>query len=134
MHDFLYNAVEWVANIHNIILSLNDSFEYNFNDKELHFIVIGILGMIAVFLIHPVFVALSRFGHTMVITWIYVFTLMIVLTFAIEIGQRLSGTGAMEFSDIVFGLAGFIIMFAVFGVIREIVKAIYRTLKKKRRD
>ena len=36
----------------------------------------------------------------MVIAWIYVFTLIIVITFAIEIGQKVTNTGNMEFADI----------------------------------
>ncbi len=47
----------------------------------------------------------------MVIAWIYVFTLIIVITFAIEIGQKVTNTGNMEFADIVFGVVGFIVMF-----------------------
>ena len=39
------------------------------------------------------------------------FTLIIVITFAIEIGQKVTNTGNMEFADIVFGVVGFIVMF-----------------------
>ena len=60
----------------------------------------------------------------MVVAWIYVFTLIIVITFAIEIGQKVSNTGNMEFADIMFGVIGFIVMFFIFSIIREIYKAI----------
>ncbi len=52
------------------------------------------------------------------------FTLIIVITFAIEIGQKVTNTGAMEFADIVMGVFGFVVMYTVFAVIRQIVKAI----------
>ena len=47
-------------------------------------------------------------------------TSILVITFAVEIGQRLTNTGNMEFADIVFGIGGFIVMFAVYAVYRAI--------------
>lgn len=137
MEKFLYTLVDTIAYIHTYIMSLNDAYEYNFSDKELHFIVIGALGLLFVFLIHPIFKLLAKTGHVMVITWIYVFTLIIVITFAIEIGQRITGTGNMEFADIEFGVIGFIFMFAVFAIIRSIfhisVYLIQKSLRRKKK-
>ena len=123
LKDFLYWIVEGIALFHGKILQLNDSFETTLSDKELHFLVIGIIGMIAIFIIYPLFLKLSR-KHVLVIAWMYVFTLIIVLTFAIEIGQKITDTGEMEFSDIMFGVVGFLSMFAVFCIIRAIFKEI----------
>ena len=92
-------------------------------------IVIGILGMALVFAIHPVFLWLAKRKHVMAITWIYVFTLILVITFAIEIGQKVTNTGSMEFADIVFGIGGFILMFIVFDAIRIIIKLILKLIK-----
>ena len=127
----LYYIVEIIAKIHNKLLSLNDSFEYNFTDKELHFLVIGALGMGMIFVIYPFFKWLANRDHVMVIAWIYVFTVIIVITFAIEIGQRVTNTGAMEFADIVFGIVGFIVMFLIFSVIRGIYKGIRRVIARR---
>lgn len=118
MGSMLYAIVGEIAKIHERILSLNNKYEYNLSDKTLHFLVIGFLGLVLVFVVHPIFKWLARTGHTMVITWIYVFTLIVVITFAIEIGQKISGTGAMEFADIVFGVVGFIYMFIIFLLFR----------------
>jgi len=120
LKTLLYKIVEWIARFHHYFLRLNDAYEYNFTDKELHFLVIGAIGMVCIFFIYPLFKWLAKNGHVMVIAWIYVFTLILVLTFAIEIGQKITDTGAMEFADIVFGVVGFIAMFLVFAVIREI--------------
>ena len=103
---------------------MNDRFEYDFSDKDLHFLVIGILGMLMIFVVYPLFKWLAGKKHVMVIAWIYVFTLIIVITFAIEIGQKISNTGNMEFTDIMFGVMGFVVMFAVFAVIRSIYHGI----------
>lgn len=120
METFLYLIIAVITKIHNYIMGLNDSIEYNFTDKELHFIVIGILGLILIFVVHPLFKWLADRGHVMTVSFIYVFTLIIVITFAIEIGQRVTGTGHMEFADITAGVIGFLLMFAVFAIIRGI--------------
>ncbi len=130
MRELLYYVVEVIARIHNGLLSLNDSFEYDFTDKELHFLVIGVLGMGLIFLIYPIFKWLAQKRHVMVIAWIYVFTVIIVITFAIEIGQKVTDSGTMEFADIVFGIAGFIAMFMLFSLLRGIYKGIMRLIKQ----
>ena len=129
MKEFLYMIVGWIAEIHSYLMRFNDSYEYNFSDKELHFIVIGLLGMAFVFIVYPVFKWLAKHNHVMVIAWIYVFTLILVITFAIEIGQKVTNTGAMEFADIVFGVVGFIVMFFIFFIVREIYHLICRRIK-----
>ena len=51
MKELLYWIVEWIAKIHSHILRLNDAYEYNFTDKELHFLVIGMMGMGFIFVV-----------------------------------------------------------------------------------
>ncbi len=134
MKTFLYWIVEMIARAHSRLLKLNDAYEYNFSDKELHFLVIGVLGMLMIFVVHPIFKWLVKNYHIMVVSWIYVFTLIIVITFAIEIGQRVTDTGVMEFADIVFGVLGFISMFLVFSVIRGFYHLILRLIRRRRGD
>jgi len=131
MKTFLYKIVEWISKFHRLFMSLNDRFEYQFSDKELHFLVIGFFGMGCIFVVYPIFKWLAKHDHIMTIAWIYVFTLIIVITFAIEIGQKITGTGAMEFADIVFGVVGFMCMFFVFGILRGIWHSIKKLLKNK---
>ncbi len=126
LREILYKLVGLVAKIHGYLLSLNDAYETNFTDKELHFLVIGILGMGLIFCVYPVFKWLAKRGHVLTIAWIYVFTLVIVITFAIEIGQKVTDTGNMEFADIMFGVIGFLSMFCVFAVLRGIWHLIQR--------
>lgn len=129
LRELLYYIVGVIAKIHNELLALNDNFEYKFTDKELHFLVIGILGIGLIFIIYPLFKWLAQKQHVMVIAWIYVFTVIIVITFAIEIGQKVTNTGNMEFADIVFGMAGFIVMFLLFSILRGIYKEIRRLIR-----
>ena len=130
MEQLLYAAVMLISRIHTAIMSLNDGREASFTDKELHFIVVGILGILLIFIIYPIFKWLAKSNHTMVIAWIYVFTVIIVLTFAIEIGQGITGTGNMEMSDITSGVLGFLAAFAAFSVIRGIYHLIVKRISK----
>lgn len=133
MREFLYSIVEVIAKIHNRLMQLNNTYEYNFSDKQLHFLVVGIMGMIFIFLVYPAFKWLAKHGHVMMIAWIYVFTLIIVITFAIEIGQKVTNTGNMDFADIVSGIAGFIVMFIVFSVIRGVYHGILKLARRSRK-
>lgn len=133
MNRFFTYMINLIYTAHNQILSLNDAYEYNFTDKELHFLVIGIIGMIMIFAIYPFFKWLAKHNHIMTITFIYVLTLVVVLTFSIEIGQKAGNNGSMEFADIVFGVAGFMAMYAVFAVFRGILHFIIRLVRKIKR-
>ena len=108
MSKYLKLLVAWMARAHSAILSLNDRFETNFSDKELHFLVIGAMGLLLILLVYPVFKFLANRGRVLAITWIYALTVLVVVTFAIEIGQRITGTGSMDFGDIVAGMGGFL--------------------------
>ena len=128
MADFLYVIVKMIAVIHDTIMTWNDSFETVFSDKELHFLVIGFLGMGMLFVIYPLFKLLSE-NHVLVIAWIYVFTVIIVIVFAIEIGQGITGTGTMDFDDIVAGVTGFMAMFIAFVVVRAAVLGVFSLIR-----
>ena len=128
MSKLLYAIVGLIAKIHSAILTWNDSCETVLSDKQLHFLVIGLIGMMMLFVIFPLFKLLSK-NHVLIIAWIYVFTVMIVLTFAIEIGQGITHTGTMDFDDIVFGLVGFMAMFLIFAAIRSIILAVVKLVK-----
>ncbi len=132
MIDILYRMIYWVARMHDKILAINDAGGYYFDDKQLHFIVVGALGLLMIFVIYPIFKLLAKYNHTMVIAWIYVFTLLLVITFAVEIGQWLSGTGRMEMADVTSGISGFLVMFLIFAVIRGIFNAIVKAFRRNK--
>lgn len=133
METLLYNIIALISRIHSYIMTMNDQRETSFTDKELHFIVIGCLGIGLILVLHPLFLWLAKTGHTMIISFLYVITVVMVITFAIEIGQGFTGTGRMEFDDVVYGIAGFLVFFAVFLAIRGIVHLILH-LSRGRQD
>lgn len=130
MKQILIWGVSQVARVHNYIASLNDAYEMNFSDKDLHFLIFGLLGLGMVFVVYPLFKYLAKKNKIMTITWIYVSTMMVVITFAIEIGQKITNTGDMEFADIVYGLVGYMAMFIVFVTVRWIYRRILCLIRK----
>lgn len=134
MKELLYFGVGLISRIHGMIMHLNDAFEANLSDKDLHFLVIGLLGMGMIFVIYPLFSFLAQRDHVMVIAWIYVFTVIVVITFAIEIGQKVTHTGSMEFADIMYGLVGFLSMFLVFSGFRLLYRGIMHLIRSRKKD
>ena len=124
-----------MAQVHDSLMRLNDGFELSLGDKDWHFIVMAVVGMVLFFVVHAVFKRLAKWSITAV-SFIYVFTVMTVLGFAIEIGQRISGTGEMDFGDAVAGLYGVLAFFAVYTVYRLVVMligCIVRSVSRKRK-
>lgn len=132
MSAFLNKLMIMIAGIHDTFLSFNDRNNFLLTDKELHFVVIGLFGIALLCIVHPLFMYLAKKDHIMVASFLYVFSAVIVITFAIEIGQRVSGTGTMELWDITYGIAGFLVMFAVFIAVRGIVRYVRKKLTGKK--
>lgn len=120
MKAFLYFVVDLIAKAHDYLLRVNDRVELYLSDKQLHFIVIGVLGLLLFFFARWLFQKLNRNA----IAWIYTLTVVVGLTFAIEIGQYVSGTGSMELADIVVGIWGVLAFGAAYTLIHYIVKAL----------
>ena len=108
MTGFFRNIIYQIANIHDLILHLNDRFAINLSDKDLHFLIFGALGLMLLALVYPMFRWLHRKNRVLTTAWVYAFTLIVILCFAIEFGQHISGTGAMELADVIAGVGGFL--------------------------
>ena len=130
--SILYEGTMLVAQIHESLMHLNDNFELYFGDKDMHFIVMAVLGMILFFMVHFVFKRLAKWSIT-AISFIYVFTVMTVLGLAIEIGQKITGTGDMDFRDVVAGLYGVLAFFAVYTVYRLIVLLVRHLMRGRKK-
>ncbi len=128
--DFLANMVRVVTYLHTRILGLNDSYELYLSDKELHFYVVAITGVLLILVLYPLFRYLVKRNKTLYIVWIYVFTFLFAFTLLIEIGQRLTGTGMMDYMDTVAGLVGFLLASFVVFIIRWVYMFIKWAVKK----
>lgn len=109
-----------MAQVHDSLMRLNDGFELQLGDKDWHFIIMALMAMVLFCIVHAIFKRLAKWSIT-AISFIYVFTVMTVLGFAIEIGQRISGTGEMDFADVVAGLYGVLAFFGIYTVYRLVM-------------
>ena len=120
-----------MAQVHDMLMRINDGFELQLGDKDWHFIIMAIIAMVLFWMVHFVFKRLAKWSITAV-SFIYVFTVMTVFGFAIEIGQKITGTGEMDFADIVAGLYGVLMFFAVYSVYRLLILLISWLFRKKK--
>ena len=120
-----------MAQVHDMLMRINDGFELQLGDKDWHFIIMAIIAMVLFWMVHFVFKRLAKWSITAV-SFIYVFTVMTVFGFAIEIGQKITGTGKMDFQDIVAGLYGVLAFFAVYSVYRIVLLIIQKIFGRVR--
>ncbi len=124
MYRIIYLFITLITKLHNKFISLSLRAGYDLTDKQLHFLIIGLFGFAMLFVIQPIFRWLAKHDVTLLITFIYVFTVVVVITFGIEIGQAYSGSGDMDFYDIASGILGFFAFFCIYLVLYLVYKRI----------
>ena len=130
MKEIIIILAEIVNDIHDL---LTDIFGLHLTDKQLHFWIIGIIGMVTFFMVHFFFKIIEKMKwSTTILSFVYTFTVMVVLVFAIELQQAITNRGNMEFADAVMGLWGFIVFFLVYAVIAILGYFLFKTFKKKK--
>lgn len=120
MTEILKKFADIINDLHDFIVEVLGSKAGGFTDKQLHFIFMALLGIGIFAVTQFVFKKLSKYSIT-AISFIYTFTVMVVVVFAIEIQQKITNRGNMEFDDIVYGIYGFLYAFAIYAFIRLVI-------------
>ncbi|PAV29699.1 hypothetical protein CIL05_10025 [Virgibacillus profundi] len=130
MKEIIIILAEIVNTIHDILI---DMFGLHLTDKQLHFWVIGIIGIVTFFFVYIFFkiIEMMKWNIT-ILAFIYTFTVMVVLVFAIELQQAITNRGNMEFADAVMGLWGFLVFFLVYAVVAFVIYMIVKSFKKRK--
>jgi len=123
MGEFIKLIVAIVNELHDIVIGIMNGMGFSVTDKDLHFWVIGLMGMGGFVVVQFLFRLLSKWSIT-AISFIYTITVLLVIVFAIEIQQKITGRGNMEFADAVVGLQGFVVLFLVYLAIRLLVMGV----------
>lgn len=130
LRSWLYELVVFIARVHDELWEVNRMLHDSpFSDKEMHFIVTAAFGLLLFLLLLPFFRFLTKHGRAGIMAWLLAFMTVLFVTFAIEIGQQVTGTGGLELGDIVYGVAGFLAVSAAVGLLHllyQIVKWIMR--------
>ena len=106
MIKILKFAVEIINEFHDMLTKFFNGFGMQFNDKQLHFIIIGVIGMVIYLVVDNIFKVISKYSIS-ALSFIYTATVLVVIVFGIEIEQKITNRGNMEFADIMAGLWGF---------------------------
>jgi hypothetical protein len=133
MGEMIRFTAEIVNMFHDILQELFKGFGFQLNDKELHFWIFGVLGIIFFLFIHVLFKWISTLSITG-ISFLYTFTVLVVIVFAIEIQQKITGRGNMEFADAIMGLWGFIAFFAIYLSFRLLLYFVFSFNKKRKKS
>ncbi|KIL33937.1 hypothetical protein ACFVIX_16230 [Bacillus subtilis] len=123
MKELAILITEMVNQFHDAFISLCEIFGIHLTDKEMHFWVIGIFGIFFFGVTHAVFTWLSKWSMT-ALSFIYTVTVIIVIVFAIEIQQKVTGRGNMEFLDATEGIKGFLVFFMFFLLLKMLLRFI----------
>ena len=125
----ILNGIVIVMNlIHDLIITIISGLGLPVNDKMIHFYFIGFLGLALYIFVDFTFKKLAKYGISL-LSFIYTFSTIIVISLVIEIQQKITGEGNMEFSDITYGMWGFFLFLAVFIVISLLFKFIFKKVK-----
>ncbi|MGM0854925.1 MAG: hypothetical protein ACQEWI_20340 [Bacillota bacterium] len=136
MKEGITSIVEIINNLHDMFIVLASDLGFTLTDKDLHFWIMGIIGISVFFFVYIASKILSKlkFGIT-ALAFFYTLTFMFVLVFAIEIQQAITNRGQMEFIDAIVGLWGYIVFFLIyigFAAITLLIKFFYRKLSRNK--
>lgn len=135
MENALSILVNLINSLHDFIVIFFKYLGLGLTDKDLHFWFVGVVGIVIFVVSDMIFRYVSRWSIS-AISFIYTLTVLIVVVFGLEIEQKITGRGAMEFSDIVSGLWGFLAIFSVFLAIKaalHLFKLLFKKFSNKAR-
>lgn len=136
MVEWLKQTANMIDYAHDWIWNTMQSLGFQFTDKELHFIVMAVVGMAIFAIVYLIFKFLSKYSIA-AISFIYTLTIVIIMVVAIEVVQKATGSGSMETVDVAYGIGGFLSAFATACSIRGAIllaKELISYIKKKTKD
>lgn len=111
----------FINDLHDLIVDSVHLMGFGLTDKQLHFWLFGMFGMFVFIVCDIVFKKLAKWSIS-AISFIYTFTVLVVAVLAIEIEQKVTQSGKMEFADITAGLSGFLVFSALYFLIRLLIR------------
>ncbi len=131
LKEAIVSIVEVINNFHDVVIEVTDGLGLNLTDKDLHFWVMGIIGMLVFFFVYALSKAVAKMPFGIAgLSFMYTLTFMFVLVFAIEIQQAITQRGNMEFADAIIGLWGFLAFFLIYAAIIGIFLVLRYFFKK----
>ena len=121
MTRILKLLIAMINRAHDLIVDSAHAMGLGLTDKQLHFWLLGIAGVVVFVVFDVIFKKLAKWSIS-AITYIYTFTILVVGVLAIEIEQKVTNSGSMEFDDVVAGLSGFLVLSVLYILFRVLWK------------
>jgi len=129
MLEVLKWMVSAVNRLHDILLLIVGKLGLRFNDKQLHFWVLGLIGIALFVTVDVAFKRISKWSIS-TLSFIYTLTVLVVIALSMEIQQQITGRGALDFNDIVAGIWGFIVLLGLYILVRIVVRFCSKLYRK----
>ena len=110
----------FINELRDVLLFASRRLGLGLSDKELHFWVFGLVGIVLFLLTDLLFRRMSRWTVS-AISFVYTATVLLIVVLGIEFQQKITGRGIMDFSDSASRMWGFLAFFAAYAVIRLLV-------------
>lgn len=130
MRDLFYCLIEWIGLVHDRLLTLNDRFPAVLTDKELHFLLFGLLGLVLCWLFGVLLRLCARRGRFVLPALLFALAAVTALAFAVEAAQQLTHTGQGELADVRAGVTGSAVFCGVGVLLRALIRALLRLLRR----
>lgn len=121
MIEVLKSLAAILNELHCLLGMLTGKLGLTLNDKQLHFWVFGFCGLGLFLATDMVFKRIAKWSIS-ALSFVYALTLVTILALSVEIQQRLTQQGAMQFSDILAGLWGFLALLGLYGLANSLVR------------
>src|SRR3954454_21734950 len=95
MKEIILIVAEIINTAHDIILELTSFAGLGLTDKDLHLWIMGMIGICIFGCTHVFFKYLSKYGIT-AISFVYSFTVIVVIVFAIDMHHQITGRRGMQ--------------------------------------
>jgi hypothetical protein len=129
MIEALYQIADLINNLHDFIWAVSKHLGLPFTDKDLHFWIVGLLGVIFFVVTDVLFKWLAKLNVSL-ISFIFTFAIISILVLSLEVQQKATGRGSMELQDITAGLWGFLVLLGVYLAGRFLLRLLMGFIKR----
>ena len=133
MSQMLKSLAAIMNELHHVIGLVTERMGLELSDKDLHFWTFGLFGVIMFILVDMLFRQIAKWSIS-ALSFLYTLTFLAILAISIEVQQRITQQGAMQFSDIAAGLLGFLVLFVAYALSKTVWDAINRIRHPQPKD
>ena len=121
MENIFQKLISVSTELHTWFININDKLGLSLNDKQLHFWIFGACALVPFYIVRILFRLLNKLSLS-IVAFLFTFVFLLAFAFANEMGQYYTSAGIMDFADVVSGINGFLVFFAIAFSLELILK------------